>query len=166
MSLFHHVALSICRSFEQLPLLFILYTSALSTISITSRHVTGIHLYVDDTQLYVRLQLNEVAIAIQRLLACIDDIMLMSLSMRLKLNPTKFESIWFDRSRLQQFTELLLSSSSSLQSPSSTVRDLGVTFDSTLSLRPKIAVISMACLFNIRGIRQLRSTIALASVKH
>ena len=35
---------------------------------------------------------------LQRLRACVDDIMLLSLSMRLNLNPTKSEFTWFDRS--------------------------------------------------------------------
>jgi len=146
------------------PLLFILYTSALSAIA--SRHGIEIHLYADDTQLYVHLRLNEVANATKRLRACIDDIMLWSLSMRLKLNPSKSELIWFDRSsKLLQCTELSLSTSSSLLSPASTVRDLGVILDSALSLKPQIAAISRACLFHLRRIRQLRSTLDSASLK-
>jgi len=95
------------------PLLFILYTSALSAIA--SRHGIEIHLYADDTQLYVHLRLNEVADATRRLRACINDIMLWSLSMRLKLNPGKSELIWFDRSsKLLQCPDLSLSTSSSL----------------------------------------------------
>jgi hypothetical protein len=106
------------------PLLFILYTSALSAIA--SRHGIEIHLYADDTQLYVHLRLNEVANATKRLRACIDNIMLWSLSMRLKLNPGKSELIWFDRSsKLLQCTELSLSTSSSLLSPASTVASWG-----------------------------------------
>ena len=60
------------------PLLFILYNSVLSAIA--SRHGIEIHLYADDTQLYVHLRLNEVANTIKKLHACIDDIMLWSLS--------------------------------------------------------------------------------------
>src|SRR5688572_1634079 len=146
------------------PLLFILYTSALSAIA--SRHGIEIHLYADDTQLYVHLRLNEVANATKKLRACIDDVMLWSLSMRLKLNPSKSELIWFDRStKLLQCTELSLSTSSSLLSPASTVRDLGVILDSALSLKPQIAAISRACLFHLRRIRQLRSTLDSASLK-
>src|ERR1700733_15313186 len=146
------------------PLLFILYTSALSNIA--SRHGIEIHLYADDTQLYVHLRLNEVADATKRLRACIDDIMLWSLSMRIKLNPGKSELIWFDRSsRILQCAELSLSTSSSLLSPSPTVRDLGVILDSKLSLKPQISATSGACLFHLRRIRQLRSTLDSASLR-
>ena len=86
--------------------------------------------------------------------------------MRLKLNPGKSELIWFDRSsKLLQCTELSFSTSSSLLSPSSTVRDLGVILDSTLSLKPHIAAISRACLFHLRRIRQLRTSLDSASLK-
>jgi len=86
--------------------------------------------------------------------------------MRLKLNPSKSELIWFDRSsKLFQRADLSVSTSSSLLSPSSTVRDLGVILDSTLSLKPQIAAISRACLFHLRRIRQLRSTLDPASLK-
>src|ERR1700733_9247578 len=114
----------------------------------------------------VHLRLNEVADATIRLRACIDDIMLWSLSMRIKLNPGKSELIWFDRSsRILQCAELSLSTSSSLLSPSSTVRDLGVILDSKLSLKPQISATSRACLFHLRRIRQLRSTLDSASLK-
>jgi len=89
------------------PLLFILFTSALSAIA--SHHGIEIHLYADDTQLYVHLRSNEVANATKKLRTCIDDIMLWSLSMRLKLNPIKSELIWFDHSsRLLQGPEFSL----------------------------------------------------------
>ena len=98
--------------------------------------------------------------------SCIDDIMLWSLSMRLKLNPGKSELIWFDRS--SKLYSVLNSHSlltSSLLSPSSTVWDLGVILDSTLSLKLQIAAISRACLFHLRRILQFRSTLDSASLK-
>ena len=51
------------------------------------------HLYADDRlhNSIKHLQLKDVANAT-------DEIMLLSISMRLKLNPTKSELIWFDRS--------------------------------------------------------------------
>lgn len=52
-----------------------------------------------------------------------------------------------------------LSLSTSLLSPSSTVRDLGVVLDSILSLRPQIAAIYRDCLCHLRRIRQLRSAL-------
>src|SRR6218665_4004352 len=78
--------------------------------------------------------------------------------MRLKLNPPQILA-------LLQCTKLSLSTSSSPLFSSSTVRDLGVILDSTLSLKPQRAAISRTYLFHLRRIRQLCSTIDSASLK-
>src|SRR6218665_3185848 len=98
---------------------------------------------------------------------------------QLYLNPTKSEIICFDCScRLLQCTKLSLFASSK---PTLSIvhfvaefrltrltdmqleRDLGVVLDSTLFLKPAI---SRACLFHLRIVRQLHSTIDSASFKH
>src|SRR6218665_2253367 len=73
-------------------LLFILYTS-----NIASKHGILIHLYADDTQLYIKLSAKDIVNAKSRLLACFSDIQAWCASMRLKLNASKTELIWFNR---------------------------------------------------------------------
>lgn len=75
--------------------------------------------------------------------------MLWSLSMCLKLNPVKFELVWFFV--LLQCTEL---STSSLLSPSSSVLEAG-SCSTPHSLIPQLAVTSCTCLFHLRRIQQL-----------
>jgi hypothetical protein len=77
------------------PLLFILYTSSITNIA--HRHGITIHLYADDTQLYIKLSTSDIINAKARLLHCIEEIQTWSASMRLKLNASKTELIWFER---------------------------------------------------------------------
>src|SRR6218665_4216810 len=73
----------------------ILYTS--NIVDIASKHGILIHLYADDTQLYIKLSAKDIVNAKSRLLACFSDIQAWCASMRLKLNASKTELIWFNR---------------------------------------------------------------------
>ena len=77
------------------PLLFILYTS--NIVHIASKHGILIHLYADDTQLYIKLTAKDIDNAKSRLFTCFSDIQTWCASMRLKLNASKTELIWFNR---------------------------------------------------------------------
>jgi hypothetical protein len=80
-------------------------------------------------------------------------------SMRLKLNTSKTELIWFDRrsgshSDLKTLS-LQLDETCSIQ-PSTVVRDLGVLLDSTLSMSHHVNFMARACFFHLRRIRQIK----------
>src|SRR6218665_2018182 len=127
-------------------------------INIASKHGILIHLYADDTQLYIKLSAKDIVNAKSRLLACFSDIQAWCASMRLKLNASKTELIWFNR-LLTPATEiphtiLNLGPDCSIK-PSDVVRDLGVLLDNTLSLKFQIASITKSCFFHLRRIRQV-----------
>jgi hypothetical protein len=139
------------------PLLFILYTS--NIINIASRHGILIHLYADDTQLYIKLTVEDIDNAKTKLVACFREIQSWCASMRLKLNASKTELIWFDR-RAKSAVEpaalsIHLDASCSIK-PSDVVRDLGVLLDSKLSMTNHIASVTKACFFHLRRIRQIK----------
>ncbi len=69
------------------PLLFILYTS--NIISIASRLGIIIHLYADDTQLYIKLSTEDISAAKDKINMCIHEIQAWCASMRLKVNASK-----------------------------------------------------------------------------
>ena len=79
--------------------------------------------------------------------------------MRLKLNPSKTELIWFDR-RAMSCTELLDEhlhvDDACIIQPTEVVRDLGVLLDSQLSLSNHITSVARACFFHLRRIRQTK----------
>ena len=117
------------------PLLCILYTSNITNIA--HRHGITIHLYADDTQLYIKLSTNDIINAKSILMNCIREIQNWSASMRLKLNASKTELIWFDRklscdndspSKIMEFE------ASNFTVPSQVVRNLGVLLDHKLTM--------------------------------
>jgi len=74
--------------------------------------------------------------------------------MRLELNPSKFELVYFDKS--SSFPNLVLPPPAPLSLfPSSSIRSLGFIFDSNLSLIPQILSVTKSCFFHLRRIRQL-----------
>ena len=94
-----------------------------------------------------------------RLIACFHEIQSWCASMRLKLNASKTELIWFDRRSQPNLNletlSLRLTDTCSIQ-PSKVVRDLGVLLDSKLSMSNHISSITKACFFHLRRIRQIR----------
>lgn len=142
------------------PLLFILYTSNITSIA----HSFGIsiHLYADDTQLYVKLSTMDIVDTKSRLIQCIQKIQAWCASMRLKLNAAKTELIWFDRKMSRDNDNDLPSKTLNLEanslniSPSKVVRDLGVLIDCQLTMVNHVSAVSRACYFHLRRIRQVR----------
>ena len=72
--------------------LFILYTADLTDVA--NEHHVSIHMFADDTQLYVHCGRDNTASTITRLEQCIMDINYWMSANRLKLNMDKTELIW------------------------------------------------------------------------
>ena len=71
-SKYFNILFGVPQGFILGPLLFILYTS--NIVHIASIHGIFIHLYADDTQLYIKLCGKDIANAKSRLFACFSDI--------------------------------------------------------------------------------------------
>ena len=97
-----------------------------------------------------------------RLITCFTEIQSWCASMRLKLNASKTELIWFYRNPLpnsQLFhTVLNLSPDCSIK-PADVVRDLGVLLDNSLSMKTHISSITKSCFFHLRRIRQVKKSL-------
>src|SRR6218665_2981070 len=114
-----------------------------------------VHLYADDTQLYIQLRCKNLENTKVKMAACIQS---WCASMRLKLNATKTELIWFDRrSRVVDNIRkhLNLDPQCSIQ-PSDVVRDLGVLLDCKLNMTQHVSSTARTCFFLLRRIRQVR----------
>ena len=76
--------------------------------------------------------------------------------MFLKLNPSKFDLIYFSKSSrlIETLPSINISSNLSL-APSSTIHSLGVTFDSSLSLITQIKSVAKSSFFHLCRIKQL-----------
>ena len=148
------------------PILFIMYTTPLSTIinqsspSGSSSQV-GHHLYADDTQLFISFRPDAVSAALGNLQATISAISGWMTSNFLSLNPSKTEFLIIGLpnkvSKLQNQT-LLLPDNTTI-SPVHSAKNLGIVFDSSLSFDSQISSLSRACYFHIRDLRRIRRTL-------
>src|SRR6218665_1575289 len=117
-----------------------------------------VHLYANDTQLYIKLCCKNLENIKVKMAACIHHIQSWCASMRLKLNATKTELIWFDRrTRVDDNTtkHLNLDPQCSIP-PSDLVRDLGVLLDCKLNMTQHVSSTARTCFFHLRRIRQVR----------
>ena len=85
--------------------------------------------------------------------SCLKSIENWSSSMSLKLNPSKFELIYFDR--VGELVKNPRNFSSYFIEPSNKIRSLGFIFDLKLTLSNQILSVTKCCYFHLWQIRQL-----------
>ena len=138
------------------PLLFTLYTTPLSNI-ISNFNVTH-HLYADDTQIYVALDDRNFDSSFAELTECLTCVQNWMAGVKLKLNPKKTEFIIIgDRQARESFinkfpTQLLGNSIS----PTDTVKNLGVIFDSGNTFTSHITNMCRAYYYHLKDLRCIR----------
>ena len=86
--------------------------------SILRHHGTDYQLYADDTQLYIKFDLSDPSIALEKINLCISDIRTWMIKNKLKINDSK--------------TEFLVLTSSFLSNSSTTYRLISGTLRSIL----------------------------------
>ena len=144
------------------PILFILYTKEL--IAIAKKHGFYIHLYADDTQLYI--EFNPLSQSIdfieERIVDCLTEIKEWMTANKLKLNSDKTEVLI--ASSVNRFNSCLNDSISFPAdadgqniNPMETVKSLGVKFDRDLSFEDHITSIVQACYIQLRNLQAVGS---------
>jgi hypothetical protein len=141
------------------PLLFILYTTPLSTV--ISNSAAEHHLYADDTQLFLSFSAADFHSNITHLENTISEVSNWMSSNFLSLNPSKTEFLILGLP--QQLAKLnnptIHLPNNVTLSPVDSARNLGVIFDKNLSFAPHISAVSKSCFLNIRDLRRIRNTI-------
>ena len=141
------------------PLTFISYTEDSADLITSYQLGYHYHLYAEDTQLIGSTEISNVPSTIGRLQRCVGAIGDWCASRRLQLNPLKTELMWFgSRVSLRKIAahDLSLRIGSNVINPVDVVRDLGVTFDSQLTMQRHINKVASACFHHIRRLKQIR----------
>jgi hypothetical protein len=153
------------------PIKFSVYQSPL--FDIARLHGVDVHLYADDTQLYVSYDLNspeQLSAAVSKIEECIVDIRLWMSQNKLKLNDDKTELMYFSsRWKKQKVTPQNLTIGDHSICPSSKAKNLGVIFDSHLTMEHHISSICKASSYHLRNIGKISkylSTESLLKVVH
>jgi len=136
------------------PLLFVLYTSDLELIA--HDHDVEAHFYADDSQLYIFSKLDKVSAktAEERLLRCLDSVAEWMKSNRLSLNPSKTQFMrCATQRRLSQLNTTPILFRGESITPASSVRNLGVIVDQSLSFRPHISHVVSSCFYQLRRMK-------------
>ena len=153
------------------PILFTIYTLPLSKIA--DKHGIQIHMYADDTQLYVSYDVTDMdqrRECILRLEKCISDIQSWMVMNKLQLNGSKTELVVLTSAYFTKHSsDFHLKIDKDLISPSDSAKNLGVHLDQHLNMETHVASICKASYFHIRNIRSLKPILthdALISVVH
>ena len=145
------------------PLLVTMYTAELFTI--IEKHGINGNSYADDTKIYHSVPVNEAQVAVDRISRALEDIHIWMDSSRLKLNADKTQFIWIGSSRQIAKVKVNEIQVSGVSVPlSTTVNDLGMKVDSSLSMSDHIDSLCRSCLFQLRQIRVLKRCLPQESV--
>jgi hypothetical protein len=141
------------------PLLFILYTSGIP--SLFPNHAANGHVFADDVQAYVHGPPSAQLLLASHIDALSQDLHLWMSSNRLSLNSSKTQLIWFGTpQQLLKLDYTLLSEKFPHFTFSSSVRDLGVTLDCSLTFTEHISNLTRSSYFQLRRLRAIRRSVS------
>ena len=138
------------------PILFTMYTA--DVVRIAHHYGVNIHCYADDLQLYIHCLPGDADAAVARLVNCIDAISSWLKENRLKMNPDKTQAIWLgSRQQLAHVNNKPMHLlDGTVIELSISVRNLGVTFDSTMTMANHVSAVTRSSFYQLRQLRVIR----------
>ena len=126
------------------PLLFILYTRDLERIA--KMYDLSLHMYADDSQLYVSFAPNNYELVMKKVQQCVEHIQVWMTQNLLKLNADKTEIMilnnkW-DKTTTPETVAVVHGEDTGV---SSSAKNLGVIFDSELTMSNHVSKVVQAC---------------------
>ena len=138
------------------PILFTMYIKPLS--SIIQKHLIIYHFYADDSQLYKHEIPEKLALLISITENCISDVKSWMTTNKLKFNDIKTEFILFRNIwSLKDDIVASLNINNTIVTSSHSVRNLGVMFDTDLSMTTHVDEVCKTLLFQLRKISSIRN---------
>uniref|UniRef100_A0A8D3C548 Reverse transcriptase domain-containing protein n=1 Tax=Scophthalmus maximus TaxID=52904 RepID=A0A8D3C548_SCOMX len=126
---------------------------------IRKRHI-NFHCYADDTQLYLSIKPDETN-QVDKLQDCLKDIKAWMTYNFLLLNSEKTEVIILGPKHLREtLSDHIVTLDGITLASSSTVRNLGVTFDQDMSFDSHIKQVSRTAFFHLRNIKYIRNILS------
>ncbi|XP_072028550.1 uncharacterized protein [Amphiura filiformis] len=128
--------------------------------SIIRNHGIRYHLYADDIQLYFIFNPSipgEAASALFKLSSCVEEIRCWMTQNKLKLNDSKTDFfIAASPNNMHRLLNTTISIGSTEITPSATIKNLGVTFDSTMNMSSHITSLCKSLNFFLWNISRIR----------
>ena len=111
-----------------------------------------VHSYADDTQVHLSTGASDARTAVQRFVSCTEKIESWMSCNRLKMNAEKTQVIWIgSRQQLAKVDIVELQLLSANVHFSTTVSNLGVLFDSQLTMRDHVTATCRSCFFPVEA---------------
>ncbi len=139
------------------PTLFSIYLSGIK--SILQRHSVKYHCYADDIQLYVSFppSQSQALCSIHNLESCVEDICSWLSLYSLKLNCAKSEFLLFgSKVQLDKINVTSFKIADSVIPLSHSCRNLGITFDCTMSMSAHISNMCKSVRYQLRNVGLIR----------
>ena len=137
------------------PLLFTLYMAPVGDIM--RNHGVNYHFYADDTQIYVFFNVKDASSACSMLEKCICDVKSWMACNFLKLNDEKTEVILIGTKYFKsKLSNIEIKVGDKNIASTSSVNNLGVIFDDTLSMERFVIKKCQCAMFNLRCIANMR----------
>ena len=161
-------------------LLFVLFISPIANVinpdQSNQNSIVSFHQYADDTQLYIDTNSSTLTSQIASIESCTQRVHDWLLNNGLHLNPSKSEAIAFYNPRSKPLAALAesIGTVSVAGSPiklQSSIKNLGVYLDSTMSFKPiyvlykQVSETCKACYFHIRALRHIRASLTAEASK-
>jgi len=149
------------------PKNYVMYTKPVGAIC--RNHGLSHHFYADDSQLYLSFEPVDNTskdVVVQRVEACLNDIVSwMHLNM-LKLNADKTELILFCSKRnAERMSDIAITVGDSVIKPSTCARNLGAFLDSKLDMEQHVNSVCRSCYAQLRQIGHIRRYLTIDATK-